>query len=74
MSSVNMVHLVNLRPLCSIGIHRGSLNTPNERGSDARLGGGHFSGPPCFGPLENFLVFFAKFGVLQPHITLGNPL
>ena len=34
--------------------------------SDARFGGVHFSGPPHFGPLEIFLVFFAKFGLYGP--------
>ena len=47
---------------------RGSLNTPIERGSDARFGGVHFFGPPRFGPLGIFLVFFAKFGFWGPKL------
>ena len=39
-----------------------ALNIPIEHGSDARLGGVHFSGPPCFGPLGIFIGFFIKFG------------
>jgi hypothetical protein len=47
----------------------GSLNTPIERGSDARLGGVHFSGPPCFGPLgTSFGFFWAKFGLYDPKL------
>ena len=34
------------------------LNNPNERGSEAKFGGVHFSGPPRFGPLETFFGFF----------------
>ena len=39
-----------------------ALNTPIERGSDARFGGVHFFGPPHFGSLEIFMGFFANFG------------
>ena len=35
-----------------------ALNTPIERGSDARFGGVHFFGPPHFGSLEIFMGFF----------------
>ena len=46
----------------------GSLNTPIERGSNARLGGVHFSGPPRFGPFGIFWSFFAKFGFSGPKL------
>ena len=35
-----------------------ALNTPIERGSDARLGGVHFFGPPRLVPWELFWLFF----------------
>ena len=37
---------------------RVSLNTPDERGSEARFDGIYFSGPSCFSPLVIFLGFF----------------
>jgi hypothetical protein len=56
------------------GTEGASLNTLIERGSDARLGGVHFSGPPRFGPLEFFLVFFAKFGFCGPNYFRKPPM
>ena len=44
------------------GIQRGLSKYPlralHLSGLDARFGGVHFSGPPHFGPLTIFLVFF----------------
>ena len=51
-----------------------ALNTPIERGSDARLGGVHFFGPPRFGPFGTFLVVFSLNWGMRLQITLGSPL
>ena len=43
------------------------LNTPIERGSEARFGGVHFSSPPHFGPLGIF--FWLNLGHVAPNYS-----
>ena len=57
------------------GFAGGSLNTPIERGSEARFGGVHFSGPPRFGPLGIFFDFFwLNLGFAAPNYSRKPPM
>ncbi len=52
-----------------------SLFLPIERGSDARLGGVQFCGPPRFGPLGTFFgFFFLNLGHVAPNYPRKPPM